>query len=119
MAGFSHIACVLYWFHSISYERDLKMQLEGHRLNEYRLLYRLGNGGMGEVYYAQDERLSKKVAIRLIRSSGGTDGAGDEKTSRFQSIASTITQLDHPLIVPLLDYGETRIKGTAYLFLVM
>jgi len=79
-------------------------------------------GGMGEVYLAKDNNVNRQVAIKvigtLITSSTEID-AMDESVRLFQTEAKAITLLDHPHILPLLDYGEENVDGTLYTFMVM
>ena len=77
----------------------------------YRILERLGEGGMGTVYIAEHLKLHKKVAIKLIRPDLTNDG---EVTARFAREAMVGGLLDHPNIAHALDYGVLS-DGTAYL----
>ena len=53
------------------------MALEGLQLGQYRLLHLLGSGGMGEVYLAEDARISQQVAIKINRSEVSSYPKGD------------------------------------------
>ena len=94
----------------------------GQRLSHFYLVRLIEKGGMGEVYLAKDNNLNRQVAIKVIgtviTSSTDTD-AMDEAVRLFQTEAKAITLLEHPHILPLLDYGEENIKGTLYTFMVM
>ncbi len=62
----------------------------------------LGAGGMGEVYLAKDEKLRRKVALKILPSEYTTD---DERVKRFQLEARAISALNHPNIVTIYDVG--------------
>ena len=73
------------------------------RLGEYRILRRLGQGGMGVVYLAHQASLDREVALKLVRPEQlYFDGARE----RFQREVTTIAQLSHPGIVPVYAVGE-------------
>ena len=74
----------------------------GTRLGPYVILSPLGRGGMGEVYRARDERLSRDVALKILPP----DNADAESRSRFDREARAVAALSHPGIVPLFDVGE-------------
>jgi eukaryotic-like serine/threonine-protein kinase len=78
---------------------------EGGRIGPYRLLHRLGQGGMGEVWLAEraDASYSKQVAIKLIATFLGNREAVDWFRRERQALA----RLEHPHIARLLDGGET------------
>jgi len=98
------------------------MSLEGQQLGRYRLERRLGSGGMGEVYLATDTLINRQVAIKLIRAevaSYPNVNATSEAARLFQREMKTITQLDHPHILPLFDQGEESVNGAKLSFLVM
>jgi len=77
--------------------------MEGPRISHYRILRRLGSGGMGEVYAAEDERLRRDVAIKFI--SHGM--AADEKVRhRFEREAHAASTLNHPNICTIFEVGE-------------
>ena len=82
----------------------------GTVLNEYRLLEKLGSGGMGTVYRALHLRLDKEVALKVIRPIGGRDR---QMRERFEREMKAIGRLRHPQIVLATDAGETQ--GVLYL----
>ena len=80
------------------------MPLEpGHTLSHYRLLEKLGEGGMGIVWKALDSSLDREVALKLLPDSLAQDPA---KLARLESEAKTIAALNHPHIVTLYSIEE-------------
>lgn len=76
----------------------------GTIINGYKIIEEIGSGGMGSVYKAYDEALSRTVAIKIMhRTSEGLDRLG---RIRFQREASAIANLDHSGIVKIYSYGE-------------
>lgn len=75
----------------------------GRQLNNYRIERRLGAGGMGEVYLAHDEKLNRKVALKILPGESLTDA---EKIKRFEREAKMISALNHPYIVTIYDVGQ-------------
>ncbi|HJT57501.1 MAG TPA: protein kinase [Ktedonobacteraceae bacterium] len=97
------------------------MQLEGQRFSQYRIKSLLDSGGMSKVYLAEDTRLHRPVAIKVMSigmASLNTD-AVDEALRLFQIEARAITMLDHPHILPLFDYGEEEVDGMIFAYMVM
>src|SRR5437867_5909254 len=81
---------------------DNRVHLEiGQRIGHYSVLSSLGMGGMGEVYLAQDTKLGRKVAIKMLPSSLDADRA-----RRFQQEARTASALNHPNILTIHEFGE-------------
>ncbi|MCP3962227.1 MAG: protein kinase [bacterium] len=78
--------------------------LEGRRLGPYRVLRRIGGGGMGVVYEAVDTRLFRRVALKLLPTSLNRDPDAKE---RFVREARAASALDHPNICAIHDIGET------------
>jgi tetratricopeptide (TPR) repeat protein/predicted Ser/Thr protein kinase len=70
------------------------------KIGPYRVLKRLGAGGMGEVFLAYDERLDRQVAIKRIRSDAG---ASPDRRERFRREARVAAQLNHPALVQIYD----------------
>lgn len=98
------------------------MPLEGTQLGHYRLLRLIGSGGMGEVYCAEDIRIARQVAIKVIRieETPSTDAETIQETTRlFQREMRAITLLDHPHILPLYDFGEETFNKATLAYMVM
>lgn len=75
------------------------------KIGPYRVLQRLGAGGMGEVFLAHDERLDRRVAIKRIRPEAGTSG---DRRERFRREARVAARLNHPAIVQVYDILEAE-----------
>ncbi|MDQ3859567.1 MAG: Stk1 family PASTA domain-containing Ser/Thr kinase [Actinomycetota bacterium] len=69
----------------------------------YRILRRLGSGGMANVYLAEDEELGRRVAIKILNDRYATDELFNE---RFRREAKSAAALSHPNIVSIYDRGE-------------
>ncbi|WP_419998671.1 serine/threonine-protein kinase [Streptomyces boninensis] len=86
----------------------------------YRLVRPLGEGGMGQVWEAQDETLDRPVAVKLISLLAGGGSRGDEARARFLREARMTARLQHPQVVTVHDLGETAAEdGGQVPFLVM
>src|ERR1044071_3131246 len=72
----------------------------GARIGHYEILSSLGAGGMGQVFLAQDARLGRKVALKLLPSGLAAD---DSARQRFVQEARTASALNHPHIVGVRD----------------
>ena len=94
---------------SLTEEREavVAAAAEGLILGRYKLGRRLGAGGFGAVHEAYDERLERRVAIKVIPA----DGAAAPERARREARAAA--RLDHPGIVGLFDAGEA--DGARYL----
>ena len=83
-----------------------KAVTEARELGSYRLVERLGAGGMGEVWRAQHRLLARPAAIKLIRISESADAAGsDDAIRRFEREAQVTAALSSPHTVQLFDFG--------------
>ncbi|MBK5219588.1 MAG: protein kinase [Thermoleophilia bacterium] len=83
--------------------RDSQLFDEGEALGEFRILGRLGEGGMGVVYLARDERLGRQVALKVIAPQLGSD---PEFRERFEAEARSAAAIDHPNVVPIYSAGS-------------
>jgi eukaryotic-like serine/threonine-protein kinase len=76
--------------------------LVGTLIGHYRIESLIGVGGMGEVYLAQDERLGRKAALKLLPDSLTAD---DAQLSRFKNEARSASSLNHPNILTVYEIG--------------
>lgn len=75
----------------------------GQTVSHYRIVSKLGEGGMGTVYAAEDTHLGRRVAIKFLNSST----SDHHYRARFLREARAISSLSHPHIATVFDYGET------------
>ncbi|HEU4942916.1 MAG TPA: protein kinase, partial [Gaiellaceae bacterium] len=76
----------------------------------YRIVRRLGSGGMANVYLAEDEELGRHVAIKILNDRHASD---ESFVERFRREAKNAAGLSHPNIVSIYDRGEA--EGTYYI----
>ena len=76
----------------------------------YRIMRKLGSGGMADVYLAEDEELGRRVAIKILNDKYAHD---DQFVERFRREAKNAAGLSHPNIVSIYDRGEA--EGTYYI----
>ena len=82
----------------------------GSKLGPYEIVAPLGAGGMGEVYRAQDPRLGRDVAIKVLPASFSGDL---DRLRRFEQEARAASALNHPNILAVYDIGTH--EGAPYL----
>src|SRR5437870_2987388 len=82
---------------------DKSLSLVGKQIGHYHVLSLLGSGGMGEVYLAEDARLKRKVALKLLPA-GLT--ANQDRLRRFEQEAQAASALNHPNIITIHEIGQ-------------
>jgi eukaryotic-like serine/threonine-protein kinase len=75
----------------------------GTQVNHYRIIEKIGAGGMGEVYLADDTKLNRQVALKFLPGHMAQD---QEVRARFTREAQAVAKLDHPNIVTIYEVGE-------------
>jgi predicted ATPase len=84
--------------------------LAGRMVGPYKILSRLGRGGMGEIHLARDTRLGRQVALKLLPSHLTGDR---DRLRRFQQEARAAAALNHPNVTHIYEIGET--EGTHFI----
>ena len=82
----------------------------GQSFRHYRILRKIGKGGMGEVYLAQDQTLDRRVALKLLAHKLEGDASAQK---RFLREAKSSAALDHPYICKIYEIGEA--EGTPFI----
>ncbi len=98
------------------------MTLAGQQLGHYRILRAIGQGGMGEVYLAEDTRIARQVAIKVVRSEPTPypdEKAIQEAERLFQREMKAVSQLDHSHILSFYDFGEQSLSQGKITYMVM
>jgi len=115
----THIQEVLEAFTDLHAARDknthtrtlgLEDALVGQTLGPYRLVERMGQGGMASVYRAYEAGLDRYVAVKVLPQFLAND---PNFSARFTREAKAVAQLEHPNIVPIYSFGETN--GISYI----
>ena len=85
-------------------ERLLRGETRGLRIaGRYRVLDKIGGGGMGRVFLCADTQTGRPVAVKVMAGSLGRDA---QAVARFQREARAAARIDHPAVVPCLDAGQ-------------
>src|SRR5262245_10030624 len=90
---------------------DATLNMVSRSVSHYRILSKIGAGGMGEVYLAEDTRLDRKVAIKLLSEALNRN---EDRLRRFIGEAKAASALNHPNILTVYDIGETE-SGTHFI----
>src|SRR6266705_1446429 len=82
----------------------------GTRLGRYEIRSKLGAGGMGEVYLAEDTRLHRKVALKILPAELSSN---QDRMRRIEQEAQAAAALNHPHIAHIYEIGESGSSPTA------
>ncbi len=94
------------------------MLKSGHVIAHFKIVRKLGEGGMGEVYLAEDQKLSRRVALKMLPA----ELFGDpDREKRFQREAQTAAQISHPHVMSIFEIGtaDHPVTGQRLDFIVM
>ena len=81
------------------------MDFSGFEIDRYHIIEKLGQGGMAVVYKAFDTKLERYVAIKIVRTDIYGPSSRERVNQRFEREAKTLSKLEHPNIIAIIDYG--------------
>lgn len=82
-----------------------QVNLAGKEISHYKVIKLLGTGGMGEVYLAEDTKLRRKVALKILPPQFSAD---HERKKRFEKEAHAVSALNHPNIITIYEIEEAE-----------
>src|SRR5512143_3055627 len=89
----------------------------GQQFAHFTIVRKLGEGGMGAVYLAEDQKLHRQVALKTLTAEYFDDAEGHE---RFQREARTAAQVNHPNVMAIYDFGTDKdSQGREMSYIVM
>ncbi len=98
-------------------DRETSQRTATTTLGRYKILQRIGRGGMGDVWLCEDPRLGRQVAVKTLPVSSRQDR---EFALRFEQEAQAAAALHHPHILPVHDYGRQPLPdGNVITYIVM
>jgi serine/threonine protein kinase len=86
-------------------QKDKRPNLAGKQISHYKIIRLLGAGGMGEVYLAEDTKLNRQIALKVLSSHFESDV---ERIRRFKKEAQAVSALNHPNIITIFSIEETE-----------
>ena len=98
------------------------MELIDQQFGHYHIIRQIGQGGMGEVYLAEDTRIKRQVAIKVVHSERTpypNTSALQDAERLFQREMKAISQLDHPHILGFYDFGDKPATDGSITYMVM
>jgi serine/threonine protein kinase len=96
---------------------DPEAPLIGATVGNYRVMAKLGEGGMGIVYLAEHPLIGKRVALKVLHEEHGRN---PEIITRFFNEARAVNEIGHPNIVDILDYGVVHLPhGGGFVYIIM
>ena len=81
----------------------------GQVFAHFKIIDHLGAGGMGEVYLAEDQKLNRQVALKILLDDFFEDS---DRLQRFEREAKIAAQISHPNVMGIFDMGKTSHPGT-------
>src|SRR6185503_3925753 len=82
----------------------------GQSIGQYRILDKIGEGGIGSVYKAEQSTIQRMVVLKVLSANVAEN---QEMLERFKRELDIITRLEHPHILPVYDFGE--FEGNPYI----
>src|SRR5688572_21028231 len=96
---------------------SLHASLIGATIGTYKVVAKLGEGGMGAVYLAEHPLIGKKVALKVLHEEYS---ANQEVITRFFNEAKAVNDIGHPNIVDIIDYGVVQTPGgVGFVYFIM